>query len=253
MSTGTPMTPALEIEDMTVVLGERTALCDLDVLVPQGCLCAVVGPNGAGKTTLIRTVVGLVRPISGRIAVLGETFAKICQRVAYVPQRSGLDWDFPATVQDVALMGTHHSLPWWKSLGSKEKDKAAAAVDAVGLLPLRDRPISNLSGGQQQRVLLARALAQEPELFLLDEPFQGVDAASEQAIMATLTRMRDMGKTVVVVHHDLHAVAEQFDRVIFLNVRKIADGPVRLVMTPENLKHTFGARVGFDERGQVAR
>lgn len=249
MSAGTRLTQALEIEDMTVVLGERTTLCDLDVRVPSGCLCAVVGPNGAGKTTLIRTVVGLVRPISGRITVLGEAFAKACHRVAYVPQRSGLDWDFPATVQDVALMGTHHSTPWWKALGSKEKERAKAALDAVGLFPLRDRPISNLSGGQQQRVLLARALAQEAELFLLDEPFQGVDAASEQAIMATLTKMRDSGKTAVVVHHDLHAVAEQFDRAVLLNVRKIADGPVKLAMTPENLRHTFGARVGFDERG----
>ena len=253
MSAAPPLAPAVEIEDMTVVLGERTALCDLDVIVPQGCLSAVVGPNGAGKTTLIRTVVGLIRPISGRIAVLGETFSKTCKRVAYVPQRSGLDWDFPATVHDVALMGTHLSIPWWKALSGKEREKAAAALDAVGLLSLRDRPISNLSGGQQQRVLLARALAQEPELFLLDEPFQGVDAASEHAIMATLTRLRNSGKTIVVVHHDLHSVAEQFDRVILLNVRKIADGPVQLVMTQENLRRTFGIRVGFDERGQGAR
>lgn len=253
MSAGAPIAPALEIEDMTVVLGERTTLCDIDVVVPRGCLCAVVGPNGAGKTTLIRAVVGLIRPICGQIRVLGQPFHRACHRVAYVPQRSGLDWDFPATVRDVALMGTHHSIPWWRALGEREKSRAHAALDSVGLAPLGDRPISNLSGGQQQRVLLARALAQDPELFLLDEPFQGVDAASEHAIMATLTSLRDAGKTVVVVHHDLHAVAEQFDTVVLLNVRKIADGPVKSAMTQENLRHTFGARVGFDDRETPAR
>lgn len=241
---------AIEIEDLTVVLGERTVVCDLDLKIPLGKLCAVVGPNGAGKTTLIKTIVSLIKPVSGQVRILGRPFSVSCREVAYVPQRSGLDWDFPATVADVALMGTHHSLPWWKGLGRGERDRAATALAAVGLEELRDRPISNLSGGQQQRVLLARALAQQAEVFLLDEPFQGVDAASESAIMRTLTSMRDHGKTVMVVHHDLHAVAERFDHAILMNVRKIADGPVSTVITPENLRRTFGTRIGFDDIGK---
>lgn len=248
-----PATPALDVEDVTVVLGDRTVLWDIDAIVPRRTLCAVIGPNGAGKTTFIRTVIGLLQPISGRILIMGKPFAKACQHVAYVPQRSGLDWDFPATVLDVATMGTYTSLPWWRRLGTEQRKRAEAALETVGLSNLASRSIGELSGGQQQRVLIARALAQEPELFLLDEPFQGVDAASEASILATLTSLRDAGRTVIVVHHDLHTVAERFDRAILLNVRKIADGPVADCMTEPNLRRTFGARLGFDERNTATR
>ena len=248
-----PAAPALDVEDVTVVLGDRTVLWDIDAVVPRRTLCAVVGPNGAGKTTFIRAVIGLLQPISGRIQIMGEPFAQACRHVAYVPQRSGLDWDFPATVLDVATMGTYTSLPWWRPLGNEQRRRAKAALETVGLSDLASRSIGELSGGQQQRVLLARALAQEPELFLLDEPFQGVDAASEASILATLTSLRDSGRTVIVVHHDLHTVAERFDRAILLNVRKIADGPVSECMTESNLRRTFGARVGFDERNTAPR
>ncbi|SHK43785.1 metal ABC transporter ATP-binding protein [Rhodothermus profundi] len=233
---------AIEIEDLTVAYQQRPVLWDVDARVPTGQLTAIVGPNGAGKSTLLKAVLGIVRPAAGRIRVLGRPFRARERRVAYVPQRAELDWDFPATVFDVALMGTYGQVGWFRRPGAAERALARTALERVGMAELADRPIGQLSGGQQQRVLLARALAQEAELYLLDEPFQGVDAPTEATLLEVLRWLKQQGKTMVVVHHDLSTVAEYFDWVVLLNVQCIAWGPVSEVFTPDNLRRTYGGR-----------
>ncbi|GBD00602.1 High-affinity zinc uptake system ATP-binding protein ZnuC [bacterium HR18] len=233
---------AIEIEDLTVAYQQRPVLWDIDAAIPVGQMTAVVGPNGAGKSTLLKAVLGIVRPVAGRIHVLGKPFQPRERRVAYVPQRAELDWDFPATVFDVALMGTYGRLGWLRRPGKTERALAQAALERVGLAELANRPIGQLSGGQQQRVLLARALAQEADIYLLDEPFQGVDAPTEAALLDVLHWLKAQGKTIVIVHHDLSTVAEYFDWVVLLNVQCIACGPIREAFTPENLRRTYGGR-----------
>jgi manganese/zinc/iron transport system ATP- binding protein len=242
-STGTtPAVPAIEIEDLTVAYREKPVLWDVDLVVPPGVLMAVVGPNGAGKTTLIKSVLGLVTPAAGSIRVLGLPYADARSRVAYVPQRGTVDWDFPATVRDVVVMGRYGALGWFRRPGRAERDAAMAALEQVGMAEFASRHISQLSGGQQQRVFLARALVQRAEVYLMDEPFQGVDATTEHAILEILRALRARGGTVVVVHHDLQTVAEYFDRVALLNVRLVASGPVAEVFTEERLRETYGGR-----------
>ncbi|BBM69497.1 metal ABC transporter ATP-binding protein [Rhodothermus marinus] len=234
---------AIEIEDLTVAYQQQPVLWDVDAVIPAGQMTAIVGPNGAGKSTLLKAVLGIVRPAAGRIRVLGRPFRARERRVAYVPQRAELDWDFPATVFDVALMGTYGRVGWLRRPGAAERTLARAALERVGMTELADRPIGQLSGGQQQRVLLARALAQEAELYLLDEPFQGVDAPTEATLLDVLRWLKQQGKTIVVVHHDLSTVAEYFDWVVLLNVQCIACGPVAEAFTPENLRRTYGGRM----------
>jgi manganese/zinc/iron transport system ATP- binding protein len=237
--------PAVNVEDLTVAYGERPALWDVDLEVPTGTLMAVVGPNGAGKTTLIRAVLGLVRPVAGRVQVFGRPHREQRRLVGYVPQRTSVDWDFPTSALDVVTMGRYGSLGWLRRPGSVERDAALAALDQVGLAHLADRQISQLSGGQQQRVFLARALVQDARVYLMDEPFQGVDATTEKAIVGLLRELRADGRTVVAVHHDLQTVPEYFDSVTLLNVRRIASGPVDEVFTDENLRRTYGGREAF--------
>ena len=237
--------PAVKVEDLTVAYGERPALWDVDLEVPTGTLMAVVGPNGAGKTTLIRAVLGLVRPVAGRVLVFGQPHREQRRLVGYVPQRTSVDWDFPTSALDVVTMGRYGSLGWLRRPGSVERDAALAALDQVGLAHLADRQISQLSGGQQQRVFLARALVQDARVYLMDEPFQGVDATTEKAIVGLLRELRADGRTVVAVHHDLQTVPEYFDSVTLLNVRRIASGPVDEVFTDENLRRTYGGREAF--------
>jgi manganese/zinc/iron transport system ATP- binding protein len=234
--------PALEIADLTVAYGERPVLWDVDLTVPTGSLTAIVGPNGAGKTTLLRSVLGLVRPAAGRALVLGRPYPEQRRLVAYVPQRGSVDWDFPTDVRDVVLMGRYGRLGWVRRPGREDRRAADEALRQVGMDGFARRQISQLSGGQQQRVFLARALVQGAELYLMDEPFQGVDATTELAIVELLRGLRAQGKTIVAVHHDLQTVPEYFDRVELLNVRKIAGGPVEEVFTEENLRRTYGGR-----------
>jgi manganese/zinc/iron transport system ATP- binding protein len=241
---------AIKVEDLTVAYGEKPVLWDVDLTVPSGVLMAIIGPNGAGKTTLIKAVLNLVNTAAGRILIYGESYQKQRRLVGYVPQRGSVDWDFPTNVKDVVMMGRYGALGWLKRPGKKEHDMALAALEKVGMSRYAERQISQLSGGQQQRVFLARALVQDALVYLMDEPFQGVDATTERAIVSLLQELRAQGKTVVVVHHDLQTVPEYFDWTALLNVRLIASGPVREVFTEENLRLTYGGRVSFLRHGE---
>ncbi|MCP4902837.1 MAG: metal ABC transporter ATP-binding protein [bacterium] len=234
---------AIEVEDLTVAYGEQPVLWDVDVKVPAGVKMAIVGPNGAGKSTLIKAILGLVPSVAGEVRLFGQPLQKR-GHIAYVPQRATLDWDFPTDVLDVVTMGTYGQLGWFRRPGVEQRDRAIAALTQVGMEGYHRRPIAQLSGGQQQRVLLARALVQDAEVFMLDEPFQGVDAPTERAIVEVLDSLAEAGKTVVVVHHDLQTIPEYFDWVLLLNVRAIEYGPVADAFSEENLRLTFGGRVG---------
>jgi manganese/zinc/iron transport system ATP- binding protein len=243
------MTAAIEVTDLTVAYGEKPVLWDVDLEVPQGVLMAIVGPNGAGKTTLIRAILGMVHPAAGRAVVFGKPYEEQRRLVGYVPQRGSVDWDFPTSVLDVVLMGRYGRLGWIRRPGAADKAAAREALEHVGMAALEGRQISQLSGGQQQRVFLARALVQQAELYFMDEPFQGVDATTELAIVELLRELRSEGKTVVAVHHDPQTVSEYFDQVALLNVRRIASGPVEEVFTEENLRLTYGGRAFFGRDG----
>jgi manganese/zinc/iron transport system ATP- binding protein len=236
---------AIEVTDLTIAYKDKPVLWDVDMEVPSGTLMAIVGPNGAGKTTLIKSILGLVKPAAGQVLVHGKSFAEQRHLVGYVPQRGSVDWDFPTSVLDVVMMGRYGTLGWFKRPGASERAAALDALDKVGMKPYAERQISQLSGGQQQRVFLARALVQDAQLYFMDEPFQGVDATTERAIVALLQELRKAGKTVVVVHHDLQTVPEYFDRVTMLNVRRIASGPVSEVFTEQNLRKAYGGKVAF--------
>ena len=239
---------ALEVTDLTVAYADKPVLWDIDMDVPPGTLLAIVGPNGAGKTTLLKTVLGLLKPAAGQVLIYGKPYAKQRRLVGYVPQRGSVDWDFPTNALDVVMMGRYGDLGWIKRPGKKERTLALEALAKVGMSDYAQRQISQLSGGQQQRVFLARALVQDAQIYFMDEPFQGVDATTERAIVILLQDLRAAGKTVIVVHHDLQTVSEYFDWVTLLNVRRIASGPVQQVFTEENLRLTYGGRVAFLSR-----
>nr|WP_246472792.1 metal ABC transporter ATP-binding protein [Pelagibacterium limicola] len=236
---------------MTVSYAARPVLWDIDVDIPPGVMAAIVGPNGAGKSTLIKSILGLVRPTAGHITILGRPYKDQRRRVGYVPQRSSVDWDFPTTAIDVVMMGLYGQLGWFRRPGTKERQKASDALARVGMLDFADRQISQLSGGQQQRVFLARALVQDAEVYFLDEPMAGVDATTERAIVAILHALRDAGKTVIVVHHDLQTVRTYFDWMVILNVRVIAQGPVRDIYNADNLRRAYGGQVALLDRDKV--
>ncbi len=244
-ATATATAPAIEVSDLTVAYGDQPVIWDVDLVVPTGVLMGIVGPNGAGKTTLIKAILGLVRPAAGRVLVRGRPYAAERRAVAYVPQRGTVDWDFPTSVLDVVMMGRYGSLGWIRRPGRREREAALEALRKVGMEELAGRQISQLSGGQQQRVFLARALVQDAEVYLMDEPFQGVDATTERAVVELLRSLRAARKTVVAVHHDLQTVPEYFDWVTLLNVRRIASGPVDEVFTEENLRRVYGAPLAF--------
>lgn len=236
---------AIEVTDLTVAYQDQPVLWDIDLEVPPGVLLAIVGPNGAGKTTLIKAILGLVRPAAGNVLIYDKPYQTQRRIVSYVPQRGTVDWDFPTNVLDVVMMGRYSALGWIRRPGKQERDLALSALEKVGMEAYTDRQISQLSGGQQQRVFLARALVQDATIYLMDEPFQGVDATTERAIVTLLQELRETGKTVVVVHHDLQTVADYFDWVLLLNIKRIASGPVAETFTPENLRATYGGRVGL--------
>ena len=239
---------AIHVTDLTVAYRYKPVLWDVDLEVPAGVLLAIVGPNGAGKTTLMRSILGLIAPAAGEVRIFGRPYPEQRRLVGYVPQRGSVDWDFPATVLDVVTMGTYGSLGWLRRPGRSERSHALEALAKVGMADFRDRQISQLSGGQQQRVFLARALVQDARVYLMDEPFQGVDATTERTIIALLRELRAVGRTVVVVHHDLQTVAEYFDWVTLLNVRRVASGPVAEVFNEGNLRLAYGGRVAFLSR-----
>lgn len=231
----------IEVEDMTVAYEEKPVLWDIDINIPKGVLMAIVGPNGAGKSTLIKAMLNLVKPISGKVLFNGLSYEYQRRYIGYVPQRGSVDWDFPTNVLDVVLMGTYGKIGWIKRPGKKEKEKSLDAIKKVGMEEFVDRQISQLSGGQQQRVFLARALVQDADIYFMDEPFQGVDAKTERAIINILKELRLRGKTVIVVHHDLQTVKEYFDWVALLNTKLIEYGKVDEVFTDENLRITYGS------------
>lgn len=234
---------ALEVRNLTVAYRRRPALWDINLTVPGGRMVGIVGPNGAGKSTLIKAVLGLVPAASGTVLIYGRPYAEQRHLVGYVPQRESVDWDFPINVLDVTLMGRYGRLGLGRRPTREDREVALQCLRQVGMADLAHRQISQLSGGQQQRVFLARALAQDASVYFMDEPFAGVDAATEKAIIALLESMKEQGKTVFVVHHDLPTVQEYFDWVILLNVRLIASGPTAEVFTMENLQRTYGGRL----------
>lgn len=234
---------ALSVRDLTVRYGPTLALDQVSLSVPAGSLTAVLGPNGAGKSTLLKAVLGLVVAEAGIIEILGHPFPAVRDRVAFVPQRAAVDWDFPASALDVVLMGLNHRLPLLRPTPRSLKHEAREALDRVGLGDLAGRQIGQLSGGQQQRVFLARALARRADLTLLDEPFAGVDAVTERVIVDLLRSERTAGRTVVAVHHDLGTVADYFDRAVLVAGRLVAQGPVGEVMRPDILERAYGRTV----------
>lgn len=237
------MVPGIEIADLTVAYHRKPVLWEISLEIPQGALVGIVGPNGAGKSTLMKAMVGLVPQVSGQIRILGGSLGENRHRIAYVPQRESVDWDFPASVLDVVMMGLYREAGWFWPLRAEHRKRALDALEQVGIAELATRQISQLSGGQQQRTFLARALVQKADLFMLDEPFAAVDAATEQSIVDLLRHLQSQGKTVLVVHHDLHTVPHYFNYVLLINVRAVAWGRTSETFTPENLKRTYGGRL----------
>lgn len=237
--------PILEIHDLTVSYDQNPVLWNVDLSLPAGNLVGILGPNGAGKSTLIKAIMGLIAPTSGYVKVFDKPLNDVRARISYVPQRESVDWNFPASVLDVVMMGTYGKLGLFRRPGKKEKDLALKSLEQVGMSGFVGRQISELSGGQQQRVFIARALAQEADLYLMDEPFAGVDMSTETAIFRLLQEMTAAGKTVIVVHHDIHSAMNFFDWLIMLNLHLVASGPKELVMNEEMLRKTYGGKLNL--------
>ena len=235
---------AVEVEDMTVAYTTKPVLWDVDMKVPIGSLAAIVGPNGAGKSTLLKAMLGLLTVISGSVKFYIDHHLamdkKDYKKIAYVPQSGSVDWDFPTTVLDVVLMGRYGDLGWFKRPSKKDKELALSMIEKMGMSDYVNRQIRQLSGGQQQRVFLARALVQEADIYLMDEPFKGVDKTTEHAIISLLQEMKARGKTVIVVHHDLNTVPQYFDWVTMVNKQTVAYGPVSETFTDEAIERTYG-------------
>jgi manganese/zinc/iron transport system ATP- binding protein len=238
-------TPILEIHDLTVSYDQSPVLWNVDLSLPGGKLIGILGPNGAGKSTLIKAVMGLVPVTGGYVKIFDRELDEVRSRISYVPQRESVDWNFPASVLDVVMMGTYGKLGLFRRPGKKEKQIAMDCLEKVGMQGFVDRQISELSGGQQQRVFIARALAQEADLYLMDEPFAGVDMATETAIFQLLQEMTAAGKTVIVVHHDIHSAMNYFDWIIMLNLHLVASGPKSEVVTEDLLRKTYGGKLNL--------
>ena len=237
----------LVVSGLTVTYDRKPALWNIDYRSPEHGLVAIVGPNGAGKSTFLKAVLGQVRRLAGRIEIFGEPLKKQRKLIGYVPQRSSVDWDFPTTALDVVAMGLYGDIGWFRPVRRRHREVARHHLDLVGMADFAHRQIGQLSGGQQQRVFLARALAQDARIYLMDEPFTGVDAATETAIVAILKRLRDQGKSVFCVHHDLQTVSRYFDHVLILNMRAFGAGPVETNFTAERLQEAYGGRLAPSE------
>lgn len=233
------MNKAILVKDLFVSYHGNEALKNISFTVNEGNLVGIIGPNGAGKSTLIKALLNLIKKDQGEIQILGHSIKEMKTKVAYVPQRSNIDWDFPITVLDTVLLGTYPNLGIFKRPKKEDKAWAIACLEKVGIAQYINRQIGELSGGQQQRVFLARALAQKPDMYFLDEPFVGVDVTSEEKIIAILKELRDNGKTVVVVHHDLSKASDYFDELILLNKELIEYGIVEKVFQPEVMRKAY--------------
>ena len=240
-------------EELNVNYEKTPVLWDLSFSIPKGLLVGIIGPNGAGKSTLLKAALGLVKPTSGKIEFFGSPLESVRQRIAYVPQRESVDWDFPITALQVVLMGRYGRLGWFGRPRKADREAARKALELVGMGDYAERQISQLSGGQQQRLFLARAFVQNPDIFLMDEPFAGVDLTTEKEIIELLKKQKELGKTIFIVHHDLPTVQTYFDWVILLNTRLIASGPTKEVFTGENLSRAFGKMPTlFDEAASLS-
>lgn len=249
---GTNEAAPLTISGLSVAYQKKPVLRNVSFEVKEGELIGVIGPNGAGKSTMMKAVLGLIPTIGGEVSVYGRSLKSQRHLIGYVPQRESVDWDFPTNALDVVLMGTYGKLGWFRRPGAKEIAFALDCLNKVGMADFADRQISQLSGGQQQRVFLARALAQDAKLYFMDEPFAGVDAATEKAIITLLQELKKQGKTVIVVHHDLATVQQYFDSVLLLNVEVQAYGPTATTFTQEQLQRTYGGRLAFLEPDKLA-
>lgn len=243
----------LAVRGLTVSYGDKPAVFSVDATFAVGSMTAIIGPNGAGKSTFLKAVLGVIPRLSGDVTVFGKPVESARGRIAYVPQRASVDWDFPTTALDVVMMGLYRRVGLLGRLRQSDRSRALTCLERVGMADFASRQIGQLSGGQQQRVFLARALAQDADLYLLDEPFAGVDAATERAIIAVLKELQSAGKTVVAVHHDLATVRSYFDHVFLINVRKVAEGPVDTAFTTETLHATYGGRLDATHLDQLDR
>lgn len=244
--------PILDVHDMTVAYHHKPVLWNIDVTLNEPSLVGVMGPNGAGKSTLIKAILGLVPRASGEVRIFGLPLQAVRRRIGYVPQRESVDWDFPINVFDLVLMGTYGQVGWFRRPGKKERDLALTCLNDLGISDLASRQIGQLSGGQQQRAFLARALAQRADLYFMDEPMAGVDAATEQAVFKLMQRLRSEGKMVIVVHHDIRSAPQYFDQMLLLNTRLVAAGPTSKVFQNEFLQRTYGGRLMALETAGVA-
>jgi len=237
---------AITVKDLTVVYHEKPVLWDLDFFVPEQTILGIVGPNGSGKTTLLKSILGITTPIAGSIKIYDDSLKNTTRTIAYVPQKNSVDWTFPVSVYDVVMMGRYKNLKWYQRPSKQDIQIVMWALDQVQMTNCADRHISQLSGGQQQRVFVARALAQQADILILDEPFNGIDSITQQLILKVLHQLRDIGKTIVVVHHDLTTVQQYFDWTFLMNIKHIALGPTSTVLTPENIHKTFHASFSWN-------
>lgn len=235
--------PVLEVHDLTVSYHQKPVLWGVDFSLPSGVMAGIMGPNGSGKSTLLKSIMGLIEPSGGNVRVFGKAMAQVRKKVSYVPQKETVDWDFPATVADVVMMGRYGHLGLFKRPGKIDREIAEESLELVNMQDFRNRQLGQLSGGQQQRVFIARALAQQADLYLMDEPFVGVDASTEQTIIDLLNKLKRQGKTLVVVHHNLQTAPDYFDWMILLNLRLIASAPTAEAFQPELLQETYGGRL----------
>jgi manganese/zinc/iron transport system ATP- binding protein len=240
------------VRDLTVAYERKPVLWDVGLAIPEGKLVGIIGPNGAGKSTLIKAILGIVPRASGEVLIYGKPYEKQRSIIGYVPQRESVDWDFPVDALDVVLMGRYGKLGWMRRPSKADREAAMACLEKVAMADYARRQISQLSGGQQQRVFLARALAQEARIYFMDEPFAGVDAATEKAIVNLLQELKAQGRTCLIVHHALQTVREYFDHVVLLNMRIVAAGPTEVALTTENLKRTYGGRLTLLDEAMVA-
>ncbi|EEX47719.1 ATPase component of Mn/Zn ABC-type transporter [Jonquetella anthropi DSM 22815] len=229
----------IHVEDLTASYGDKPVLWDVDVDVERNSVTAIVGPNGAGKSTLMKCILGFVRPLAGKILIDGKTLPEVRRRIAYVPQKSSVNWDFPITVQDVILMGRYPHLGWIRRPRAIDRQAAYDAMEEMEMTAYRDRQISQLSGGQKQRVFIARALCQDADLLMMDEPLAGVDQTSEKIIMKKVRQLQGEGKTIVCIHHDLNTLREYFDHIVLINRHVIAQGPIAQALTERSLNQTY--------------
>ncbi len=245
---------ALETHNLTVSYNRKPVLWNVDFKLPAGQIIGIIGPNGSGKTTLLKSIMGLTPLSSGYVEIFGQQLDDVRDRISYVPQKESVDWDFPASVMDVVLMGRYSPKNLFKRISKKDKDLAAEALEKVNLLEFSNRQISQLSGGQQQRVFIARSLTQNADLFIMDEPFVGVDAATEQAILKLMQEMKEKGKTVVVVHHDLQTAKDYFDWIVLLNTRLVASGPKAEIFNEKLLQEAYGGKLNvLSKVGELVR